>query len=92
MSARRNVSKQPHQGTYIPAERCECGKRGYAERSEAKRVIKEMRRTGKLRGARVDPYLCETGSDLWHVGHADRRPARPNLNDPHLQFVDGRKA
>lgn len=87
MSTPRNVGKQPHLGVYIRAWPCACGKRGYKERSEAKKVIKEMRRQGKTRTDRVDAYRCDVDGGYWHVGHNDRTGT--NLNDPRVTFLDG---
>lgn len=78
----RNVSKQPHYGTYIPARPCSCGKRGYGDRDAAKAVIKEMRRAGKTRSDRVNAYQCRTSSGYWHVGHPPESSRTANLNDP----------
>ena len=86
MGVPRNVSKQPITGTYIRARPCACGKRGYRERSEAKKVIREMRRQGKTRTDRVNAYRCITNPSFWHVGHGTH--VGVNLNDPRLRFVE----
>jgi len=84
---RQHTGRQPHYGTYIRAWPCECGKRGYQERSEAKKVIKEMRRQGKVRSDRVDAYRCQADPDYWHVGHTFQ--VGVNLNDPNAYGDDG---
>lgn len=79
-------SGQPHWGIHVLSVTCSCGKQGYRERAGAKKVIKEMRRTGKLRHNRVNAYLCQSGTGYWHVGHGSPR-GRPNLNSPDLRFL-----
>lgn len=80
------AARQPHQGVYIHACTCTCGKRGYLTRGDAKKVIREMRRAKKTRSDRVNAYRCQTGTGYWHVGHGEH-PARPNLNSPNLRFL-----
>lgn len=66
---------------------CSCGKRGYVDKQQARRVRSQMRKSGHLDlkpGQRLDIYRCTT--NLWHLGHDSRR-ARPDLNDPRLRWV-----
>lgn len=88
MTRQRNVGKQPIYGTYVRAWPCACGKRGYPNRDDAKKVIKEMRRQGKIRdaAARISAYRCATDPDYWHVGHDASKG--PNVNDPRTRFLD----
>lgn len=65
----------------------ECGKRSYRDRDAAKEAIRDMRRRGLARGAKIDPYLCHEGTGSWHVGHSSLFYEPPNLNDPHTYEV-----
>jgi hypothetical protein len=82
MARQRNVGKQPHRGTYVRAWPCECGKRGYKRREDAKLVVKEIRREGSTRPGHLEAYQCEVDPDYWHVGHRPACDNAPNLNDP----------
>lgn len=80
----RSFSRQPAHGNYIHGLPCECGKRGYRDRDDAKAVVKEMRRRGKTRSDRVDTYECQVDPRYWHVGHRSHNAGRVNLNDPQV--------
>lgn len=50
--------------TYI--QTCQCGKRCYASRSDARQVSRRL-------GGHVDEYRC---GDYWHCGHLPRAVIR----------------
>lgn len=50
---------------------CTCGKRGYASRTDAKRIIRGMvGGTRGVPGSRLTHYRCSTDPDLYHIGHS----------------------
>lgn len=72
------------------SHQCTCGKRGYLQRQHAKQVVRESRRRGgDPRIASLGTYRCDSGSDLWHVGHSNPAVNWPNLNDPRIRFLPG---
>ena len=66
---------------------CVCGKYGYWTRHDARKVLKEMRRTGTAHpGDPLSTYRCDEGPGFWHIGHSRRSQRGANLNDPRLLF------
>lgn len=78
-------SKQPLSGTvYVPARPCRCGKAGFVSRTEARKVLREMRRRQPHEDPPIQVYRCQQDDTHFHVGHTPywRRSGRPDLNDP----------
>lgn len=64
MSRKRPTLKDRTGDRIIHWHTCECGKRSYGDKREAKRVARLMH------GDHVSSYRCESGG--WHVGHLTR--------------------
>jgi hypothetical protein len=72
-----------------PSYTCTCGKRGYFDRKQAKRVVSESRRIrDDPNASQLNTYRCAE-SRMWHVGHSNPAVNWPNLNDPRLRFLPG---
>jgi len=49
--------------------RCECGKRQYRDKQQARRIAAEYRRVHN--DDRMQAYKCPFERRLWHLGHAN---------------------
>lgn len=60
---------------------CQCGKRGYFSRRDAKEIIRQMlEREDDPKGHMLNAYRCPVSPAFFHVGH--RAYLKQNLNDP----------
>lgn len=53
-----------------------CRKWLYEFRSDARVIVKSLRKAGRVGASRLNEYRCPD-RDGWHVGHSSRRAAKP---------------